>query len=97
MLLPPGESLSGVSVTKRKIFFDHERTMAAFGHGGTPMSLSDLGIRTPVTAGSGSLLNDGNLWGDKPCKQLGWSAYVWIEPISITNSQSVVRGYVDWP
>jgi hypothetical protein len=96
-LVPPGESLSRVSVTKRKIFFDRGRTMAAFGHPVAPTSFPDLGIQVPATAGSRSLLSDCDQSGTKPCKQLGWSAYVWMEPISITSSQVVVRAYLSWP
>lgn len=97
VLVPPGDSLSGVSIAKRKVVFDYAQTMAAFGYPGAHTSLAALGIRMPVTAGSESLLNDCDNWGTKPCKQLGWRAYVSIEPISITNSQVVVRGYVNWP
>ncbi len=96
-VVPPGSSLSGVSVAKRKVFLDYQRTMAAFGYPGASTSVSALGIRAPVTAGPEGLLKDCDFSGAKPCKQLGWSAYVWIEPVSITNSHAVVRAYVSWP
>ena len=95
-VVPPTDSLSRVSIAKRGVFFDQAQTMAAFGYPGSA-SPADLGVRLPVTFGTKKLLSDCDEWGAKPCKQLGWSAYVWIEPISITNSQAVVRAYVAWP
>ncbi|MGI8842414.1 MAG: hypothetical protein ACR2HZ_01850 [Gemmatimonadaceae bacterium] len=95
-LLPPGTSLSRVSIEKRRVLFDHERTMAAFGYSGA-LTLSYLRIQPPVTAASQRVLNDCDQARRKPCSQLGWRVYVWIEPISMTNSTAVVRGHVLWP
>lgn len=97
VLVSPDDSLSGVPVAKRKVFFDLGGTMAAFGYPGVSTSLAALGIRRPVTIGSESLLSDCKQRGGKPCTQLGWSAFVSIEPLSITDSQVVVRAHVVWP
>ncbi len=95
-LLPPGTSLSRVSIEKRRVLFDHDRTMAAFGYA-SALKLSGLRIQPPVTAASHGVLNDCDQVGGKPCSQLGWKVYVWIEPISLTNNTAVVRGHVVWP
>lgn len=95
-LLPPGRTLSRVSIEKRRVFFDHERTMAAFGYRGAA-TVADLRIQPPVTAASQRVLNDCDQMGRKPCSQLGWRVYVWIAPISLTNNTAVVRGHVLWP
>lgn len=95
-ILPPGTSLSRVSIEKRRVLFDHDRTMAAFRYG-SALNLSGLRIQPPVTAASRGALNDCDQAGRKPCSQLGWKVYVWIEPISLTNNTAVVRGHVVWP
>jgi hypothetical protein len=96
-LIPPRDSLSRVSVRNRKIFFDDARTLAAFGYPGAHIGISDLALRTPVRPGRKSLLSDCDSMRLKPCRQLGWSTYVWLNPISVTANQAVVRAYFLWP
>ncbi len=86
---PPGDTLGYHS--KSKPFFDHKRTMVAFGYVDAPPLLD---LRTSVATGSRNLLSDCDSWGRKPCTQLGWSLYVWVKPSSITSSQAVVHAYV---
>lgn len=95
-ILPPSDSLSRVPNARRTMLFDYERTMAAFGYADTATARPDLRTPLSVAAGSASLLTDCNQTGTKPCQRLGWNAYVWIEPRSLTNSQAVVRGHVRW-
>jgi hypothetical protein len=95
-LIPSTDSLDGVSIAKRPVLLDAGRTLASFGYSGSAMSISDLGIRSKATAGSQSVLNECNVFGDKPCSGLGWNICVWIEPISVSDSQARVRGYVSW-
>lgn len=95
-VIAPTDSLSRVSVAKRKVFFDHERTIGAFGYFGGSTPLSALGLRSAVTKGSRTLLNDCDQWGEKPCKELGWRVYAWVEPVSVTESQAVVRVHASW-
>lgn len=78
-LMPASQRFSRVPVAQRKVFFDHGRTMAAFGHpNAPPLVLSDLRLRTAVQPGSKSLLDDCVQMGSRPCDQLGWGVYVWI-------------------
>ena len=95
-VLPPTDSLSRVQVSKRGLVLDHKRTMAAFGYPATRTTPVGIGIRSAVTTGSQSLLSDCNGWGEKPCNNLGWRGYVWIEPLSFTGSTAVVRANVSW-
>jgi hypothetical protein len=97
-LIPPNQTVSRVPVAKRKVFFDDQRTMALFQHlGAPPASLADLHLRTAAKPGSKSLLDDCDHRGQKPCSQLGWGVYMWIQPISVTNSEALVRAYFAWP
>lgn len=97
-LIPPGTQLSRVAVDQRTIFFDHRRTLEAFGipeAAGIP--LSDLGIERPVQEGTESLLEDCRAVGRGPCSRLGWGVYVWIRPLDVTDSTATVVVNVFWP
>jgi len=96
-VVPPGDSLSRVSIANRKVRLDFDRTISAFGYVATGYLRSKFAIREPAIDGAASLLSDCDDWGTKPCSQLGWSAYVWMEPLSIGEGQAVVRAYVHWP
>jgi len=99
-LLPEHGSVSGVPVAQRKIVFDFQRTMAAFARVGTPAaSFRDLHVRRPVELGAKDLLDDCSQEGgaDRPCTRLGSRVYTWIDPVSVTDSQLVVRAYFSWP
>lgn len=97
-LIPPGQGASRVPVASRGLFFDHARTMAAFGHAGAASgSATDLNLRSRVSPGSRLLLRDCDPAGTKPCNELGWGVYVWIEPITMGTSQALVRAHLRWP
>lgn len=97
-LLPEGHRLSRVPIAQRGIFFDHERTLAAFGHpGAAPLPLTGLHRRTTVKPGSSTLLDDCDQAMRKPCNQLGWAVYVWIAPVSVTASEARVHAHIVWP
>jgi hypothetical protein len=95
IVLPPGGSLSQVHTADRRIRFDHARTMAAFGYVSRP-TRAMLRLRSAVDSGDKSLLSDCDPAARKPCSQLGWNAYVWMEPVSMSNSQMQVRVHVLW-
>lgn len=96
-LVPPDTLVSRVPVGKRGVYFDHERSMKAFGYPmDAPISLSDLHLRNVVRQGSRRLLEDCRGAGMKPCHQLGWGVYAAVEPISISDSGAVVRAIIRW-
>lgn len=94
VVLPPESSLSGVPVASRQLAFDFERTLTAFG--ASPGADTALRLARPVTPASRSVLSDCSQMDKKPCASLGWRAYVWIEPVSVTDSNAVVRANVNW-
>jgi hypothetical protein len=97
-LLPAGQRLSRVPIAQRGIFFDHERTLAAFGHpGAQPLPLSGLRLRATVKPGSKTLLDDCDQAMRGPCNRLGWAVYVWVAPISVTASEARVHAHIVWP
>lgn len=96
-LAPPDSSLSRVPIRERKIAFDYERTIAALEQGGgAHASVSELTLRTPVTAGTRALLDDCSQAAPKACSKLGWMVYTWLEPRSITDSEVVVQAHFSW-
>jgi hypothetical protein len=97
-LLPPDKSVSRVPVASRGIFLDHARTMAGFHQPTSPeVSLSNLGLRSTVKVGGPDLLEDCDQTGLTPCNRLGWAVYLLIEPVSVTNSEALVRARIGWP
>ncbi|MCR4341607.1 MAG: hypothetical protein NUW01_17160 [Gemmatimonadaceae bacterium] len=97
-LLPEGKRLSRVPIAQRGIFFDHERTLAAFGYpGAPPLPLSGLRLRATVNPGSETLLDDCDQLMRGPCNQLGWAVYVRIAPVSVTPSEARVHASIVWP
>lgn len=97
-LLPEGQRLSRVPIAQRGIFFNHERTMAAFGHpGALPLPLAGLRLRATVKPGSGTLLDDCDQVMRGPCRQLGWGVYVSMAPVSVTASEARVQAHISWP
>jgi hypothetical protein len=97
-LAAPDSSLSRVSVAKRKIYFDYERTIAAFERAGVwHASPSELHLRALVTPGTRALLDDCSQLRPEPCRRLGWSIYSWLEPLTVTDSVVVVRAHFTWP
>jgi hypothetical protein len=70
--------------------------MAAFGLADNADARASLGLTRAVTEGSIALLKDCDQRGTKACKQLGRSAYVYVEPISVSNSEAAVWVHVEW-
>ena len=96
-LVPPDSSLSRVPIRDRKLVFDEERTIASFEQAGSPhASFVDLHMRTAVKSGTRALLDDCSQLMAKPCSGLGWNAYAWLQPVSITDSDAVVRAHFLW-
>lgn len=96
-LVPPSESLSRVSIAKRSIFLDYERTLAAFGHrSDSPALRSQLGLKRSVSAGTLSLLSDCEQLRRQACTRIGWDVYVSVRPVSVTDSDALVRARVVW-
>lgn len=97
-VLPDGQRLSRVPIAQRGIFFDHERTLAAFGHpGAPPLPLAGLRRRATVKPGSATLRYDCDQAMRGPCNQLGWGVYVSMAPVSFTASEARVTVHVSWP
>jgi hypothetical protein len=96
-LVPSEHSVSRVPVAMRGTFLDFERTMTAFGYT-APWSIpfASLGLLS-AKQGSRALLDDCDRMRMKTCSQLGWSLYVWAQPVSITASHGRVRAFIFWP
>ena len=88
-LLPPKGSTPH-EVWQRGVLFDYQRTLAAF-HQSPSVPKSDLRLRHSMKEGFNSLLDDCDQMGRKPCTQLGWSVYAYIEPVTITETKALVR------
>jgi len=97
-LVPPEQLISRVSVAQRSIVFDRDRTLRAFGYREGAPSLP-FPLHSHVKFGTQALLSDCGPapGGGKPCGQLGWAAYLWIEPVSLTGSEILVRAHLVWP
>lgn len=95
--LPAGKRLSRVPVEQRGVFFDHDRTWAAFGHAGAAeFPLSGLRVRTTVRPGTAELLAGCGAPAICPT-QLGWGVYVSIAPSSVTTSEVAIDASFYWP
>ena len=96
-LVPPDSSLSRVPIRERKLVFDAERTIAAFERAGSPhASYADLHMRTPAKPGTRAVIGDCSQLASRPCSALGWSVYTWLQPVSITDSEAVLRAHFLW-
>lgn len=95
-VIPPGKRLTSHAVAERGILFDYDRTMAAFGYADDATARASLGLTRAVTAGSDSLLVDCEQSGAKACSRLGRSAYVYLQPVSVSTSEAVVWVHVEW-
>ncbi len=97
-LIAPDSSLSCITVARRGVYFDHARTLQAFGYGVGARSLK-IPLRSKVKAGADSLLADCGPapGGGKPCARLGSSVYVSIEPVSMGALTGRVYAHVLWP
>lgn len=97
ILIPAGQRLSRVPVEQRGVFFNHDRTWAAFGHpGAAEFPLTALRLRTIVRPGTDSLL--AGCGAPSMCTtHLGWGVYVSISPSSVTASEAVIYASFFWP
>jgi|SRR6185437_8947328 len=95
-VIPPEQLLSSESVAKRGIRFDYRRTMPAFGLADDADARAKLGLTRAVTEGSAALLQGCDQEGGEDCKRLGRSAYVYVQPISVSDSAAVVWVHVLW-
>lgn len=96
-LIAPDSSLSRIPVAKRRVVFDYDRTAASFERVGTPPAVfSKLRLRTPVARGTKELLADCAQGVLKPCSKLAWRVYSWLAPVSVTDSEVVVRAHFMW-
>lgn len=95
-VVPPDRRLTSHTVAERGIRFDYARTLAAFGYPNDATARARLALGRAVTGGTDSLLVDCDQVGSKPCSRLGSSAYVYVEPISVSSSQATVWIHVLW-
>ena len=95
-VVPATKPLTSGTVAERGIRFDFGRTMSAFGSVDKPAARAGLGLTRAVTEGSVALLEDCDQVGSKACSRLGRSAYVYLEPISVSDSEAVVWVHVRW-
>ncbi|HEX5973118.1 MAG TPA: hypothetical protein VFY85_14390 [Gemmatimonadaceae bacterium] len=95
-IIPPDSSLSRVRVGDRGVYFDHARTLAAFGHHDTSAAVSRLRLRSTVMSGTPALLEGCVQVVASPCQHLGWGAYAWLGLVSRSDSEMVVRLNVHW-
>jgi hypothetical protein len=78
---------------KRGVFFDRQRTLAAFLQ--SPLvPLSSLQLRHSMKEGSKTMLDDCDEFARKSCRQLEWGVYVYLEPIAIGETQARVRAHL---
>ena len=95
-VVPPDLRLTNHTVADRGIRFDYARTLAAFGYTNDATTRARLALGRAVTEGTDSLLVDCDQMGSGPCSRLGSSAYVYVEPISVSSSQATVWVHVLW-
>lgn len=96
-VIPPEKILTQFTVAERGVRLDFGRTMAAFGYEvDDATARSSLGLLRAVAPGGRVLLSDCNQSGMKPCKLLEKATYVYLEPISATDSEAVVWLHVSW-
>ena len=95
-IIPPDSSLSRVPIRDRGLYFDHGRTLAAFGYRDTAAAASRLPLRSSVMPGTRTLLDGCKQVVANPCQHLGWGAYAWLDFVSMSDSEMVVRLNVHW-
>jgi hypothetical protein len=96
-VVPPSESLSRVPTAQRSILFDFDRTLAAFGYeSDLPALRSQLRLKRSVTPGSRDLLSDCEQLSRQACSRIGWGVYVFILPVTVTDSGALVMARVAW-
>lgn len=94
-LLPPTIAPSNVPLEKRGLYFDRDRTFAAFGVRDT-VSVISMGLRREVLPGAAHMLAGCSQLSPGRCERLGWRTYVWLQPLTISDSVAVVRAWIHW-
>jgi hypothetical protein len=82
--------ISLTAIDERTIRFDRQRTMAAFGANDDATPLATLGFQRRVNTGTEELLEDCNQAGFGACAKLVGFTYVFLEPVSMTDTAAVV-------
>lgn len=95
-VMPLDKLLTSYTVAERGIRFDKDRTMAAFGYDAAAAATTKLELARAVSEGTSELLRDCDQQGTKLCANLGSSAYVYIEPISLTQNEAVLWVHTKW-
>lgn len=95
-VIPPETRLTSYTISERGMRFDYGRTMALFGVPDNAEARASLGLTRTVADGSIALLEDCDQRGTESCERLGRAAYVYLEPISVSDSQAIVRVHVYW-
>lgn len=93
----PSDSLSRVTIANRKIVFDVDRTLNSFGLPNAESESQNLKMHNSVLHGSKAVLDDCDIWGARNCASLGWKAYVWLTPLSVSPDSAIVRFHIKWP
>lgn len=96
-LIGPESSLSGVRVATRTILFDRRGTLEAFGYRGATLDTAQIPLRASVGEGTGRLLDDCNQLGSGTCARLGWSVYVKVAPVTLSDTVAVIDLVAAWP
>lgn len=95
-VLPSEKLLTNASVAQRGIRFDFRKTADAFGVAIGAAPSADLGVRRELGVGSQEMLADCDQAGMKPCARLGSASYVYLEPVSRSETAAVVWLHVTW-
>jgi hypothetical protein len=95
-VIPPEQRLSRQTVAERGIRFDYHRTLADFGLADNSEVRANLGLTRAMTGGSDTLLAGCDQEGMEACERIGQSAYVFVKPISVSDSAAAVWVNVLW-
>lgn len=93
---PPDRRLSSYTVQERGIRFDYVRTLATFHRVDSPEAREQLRLTRAVAEGSDSLLEDCDQLGMQSCSRLGRAAYLHLELVSSSATETVVWVHVSW-
>lgn len=93
--MPIGQ-ITGASMVGREIRFDYRRALAAFGLSDNADVRASLELTSTVTDGSTTVFTGCDQLGMGPCESLRKSAYILIQPISVTDSEAVVQVELTW-
>lgn len=97
-VVPADKMFTGIAASRRPLFFDYGRTMAAFGHAqADSVPHPGLGLARGVQYRSQGLLANCDGWlRPGQCRALGWGIYVWLEPVKITDPTALVNVHLAW-